>query len=154
MKRGSFHPATRLLGFAALLATGPLACERRAAEDQDLRWLSLEIDRPEVEPLAAEAPGQPLPDEDGMITFVFQVPRSFMTFVFGPRTPRPSNDPFATIAPPRLRAAQEELEKTGVRFAPGSFARYDPASSSLVVRQTPEEMDLVEYYFGHWRSIP
>ncbi|MEX2579759.1 MAG: Amuc_1098 family type IV pilus outer membrane protein [Verrucomicrobiales bacterium] len=40
--------------------------------------------------------------------------------------------------------ARSFLEQNGVVFSPGSLARYNPASSSLVVRNTPQQLETVE----------
>jgi len=149
MKRGSFQTATRLLGFAALLAIGPLACERRAAEEADLRWLSLEIDRPGYVPSAPPTFDPPTPDEDGMVRSAVLVPRRSM----GWRTVsevleemRASRRKHIDRLP--VPTTQEILERFGIHFGPGAFARYEPASSMVVVRQTPEQMELIEAYFS------
>ena len=40
--------------------------------------------------------------------------------------------------------AKDFLSASGVTFGPGSFAMYSPASSSLIVKNTQEQLDLVE----------
>lgn len=41
--------------------------------------------------------------------------------------------------------AKEYLESSGVPFPSGSFAQYVPAGSKLIVRNTPDAIDLVDY---------
>jgi len=151
------HRLTQAAAFCAGLALllGLAACGPPAAEEEASRWLSLEIERPETVPAPTDPvvpPAPPAPDEDGMLLATFPVPRSFMLPPVGARTsPESSASRRARIDPPKVRTAQERLESFGISFPPGTFARYDPASSTFVVRQTPELMELVEglLYFYH-----
>lgn len=46
------------------------------------------------------------------------------------------------------RTAKEMLENAGINFGPGASATYDPASNKLTVRNTPDQLELVEAYFS------
>jgi len=135
--------------YAALaLLLGLSACGRPTVEEEVSRWLSLEIERPEVVPAATEPSAPPALDADGMLlaTF-FPIPRTFISRGLDSGHPQ---DPFAIVQEgveaPRVTTAREVLETAGIHFDSGAFACYFPASSALVVRQTPEEMELVEAY--------
>jgi len=115
------------------------SCDR--SDRNAARWLDLEIVRPEV--TLVEPPAEPVPDVEGLITKVIRVPPTF--FFSAPSSP---NDPFADpeSRPRRLLDPQEVFEDAGIQFGPGAFVRADPRKSVLIIRQTPDQMDLVEAY--------
>lgn len=56
-------------------------------------------------------------------------------------------DPFRDLKPPTARkTAKEILENAGITFGEGSSAIYNPANSQLIVRNTQDQMELVEAY--------
>jgi general secretion pathway protein D len=48
--------------------------------------------------------------------------------------------------------ARQVLENAGITFAPGSTAIYNPGTSTLIVKNTPDQMDLVEAYINSIRT--
>ncbi len=85
----------------------------------------------QAEPKAADIPGLP--------TRVFRVPADFLS-----KGGTPARDPFASGLPAKPDA-QSVLKSLGISFAaPGSTATYSPDTSRLVVRNTQEQLDLVE----------
>lgn len=115
------------------------SCDR--SDHDAARWLDLEIVRPEV--TLVDPPAVPVPDAEGLITKVIRVPPTF--FYSAPSSP---SDPFADpdTRPRRLLAPQEVFEDAGIQFGPGAFIRADPSKSVLIIRQTPDQMELVEVY--------
>jgi hypothetical protein len=62
------------------------------------------------------------------------------------------------VVPPQFielsedRTAKTILEQAGISFLPGSSASYDMEKSQLIVRNTEEQMELVEAYVEALRS--
>jgi hypothetical protein len=87
---------------------------------------------------------------EGMFVQRFRIPPSFLTAGGGGSPASLSGDPFANVNPePRftIRAtAMDILKSVGVQFPPGSSANYLEATSELIVRNTPESLDLVSAY--------
>ncbi|QJE94652.1 hypothetical protein [Luteolibacter luteus] len=92
-------------------------------------------------------------DED-LFTKTFLVPPDFISSLGGSlRDPQddPFSDPFADspsgrmpeILAPRKNEI-EVLQSNGVKFPEGATARFDAATSTLVVRNTPTNLDLIE----------
>ena len=58
-----------------------------------------------------------------------------------------------------LRGAKDVLERAGVTFGPGSSAVYQPAESLLIVRNTVDQLELIEAYIdsgcqpGHEKQV-
>ena len=125
-----------MVAIAALL---PAACDR--PDSDAARWLDLEIVRPEV--AVVEPPKEPVPDADGLITKVITVPP---TFFFAPSSV--PGDPFAEpeATPGKIMSARKIFEKAGIQFGPGSSVTADTIKGLIVVRQTPDQMELVEAY--------
>ena len=104
-----------------------------------------------VEPQAVVILPISAPDTE-LYTNTYIVPPSFLSS--GPGNDggaAAAPDPFAAPAAagagagvPQRRTAKEVLESYGVTFGPGSSATYNPGSSTLIVRQTQDQMDLVE----------
>lgn len=119
------------------------SCDR---SDRDAaRWLDLEIVRPEIFAPASTVAQDPVPDADGMITKAFRVPP---TFFYSPLSSTDPADPFADpeSTPLRIVPPQELFEKAGITFGPDAFAVGQPEEGGILVRQTPEQMELVEAY--------
>lgn len=110
---------------------------------------------PDGPPQYAELPGELPP---GMIVRRFVVPPGFLS-----RDPRADSgpvDPFADLSAgePRfsIRAtAKDILERVGIPFPDGSSANYIASTSELVIRNLPENVQLVEAYLSSLReSVP
>ena len=93
------------------------------------------------------------PDAD-LHTNTYTVPPTFLiSGGQGGGGPAPVADPFA---PPDAGggggaiqgklSAREVLEKAGITFGQGATAIYNPTTSILIVKNTPDQMDLVEAY--------
>lgn len=79
------------------------------------------------------------PENPGLQTRVFRVPADFLS-----KGDTSAPDPFAS-GPPVKRDAVTVLKSLGISFAaPGSTVTYSPNTSRLVVRNTLEQLDLVE----------
>lgn len=87
----------------------------------------------------------------GLITKTYRVPPSFLSET-AMATDQASGDPFAAPADgkpatgtiqPRL-GAKAFLEKNGVSFTPGAAAQFNADTSTLIVRNTQDQLDLVE----------
>lgn len=92
---------------------------------------------------------------EGMIVRRFVVPPTFLSVAGGGGDS--GMDPFAAVpeSEPRftIRAtAQDILKSVGIFFPPGSSANYLRQSSTLVVRNTPEQIEMVESYIMSIRS--
>ena len=68
-------------------------------------------------------------------------------------------DPFAPDAgaagggPATVRpTAKQVLEKAGISFPPGATAIYNPGTSTLIVKNSPDQMELVEAYIDSIRT--
>ena len=104
-----------------------------------------------VEPHAVVVVPLSTPDSD-LYTNVYNVPPSFMTAASGGGgVGDHAADPFADPAdkgagPARRRSAKDILQEAGITFAPGSSVIYNPTTSQLIVRNTQDQMELVEAY--------
>ncbi len=59
----------------------------------------------------------------------------------------PLSDPFRSLRPATPRkTAKEVLTSAGITFGTGASAIYNPATSQLIVRNTQDQMELVEAY--------
>ncbi|MCB1233767.1 MAG: type II and III secretion system protein [Verrucomicrobiae bacterium] len=116
--------------------------------------LSLAQLKYKVEPHAVVVLPLSAPDKD-LFTNSYVVPPTFLSSGGGGAGDGGGGaapaDPFAApvaagnAGPPNVRrTAKEVLESYGVVFGPGSSATYQPASSQLIVRQTQDQMELVE----------
>lgn len=98
-------------------------------------------DLPAQEETAAEAE---------LYTNVYVVPPTFTQAFQGIDNPFTPNDPFAspdvalTPDPVKRHNAREILESYGISFPAGTSALYNPQTSQLIVRQTLDQMNLVE----------
>lgn len=84
----------------------------------------------------------------------FMVPSDFET-MSSPADDEPSVDPFSTAAtstdtprPVRHTAAQKILERQGIPFPPGTFARFLRGANEVVVRNLPHNLELVEQFMN------
>jgi general secretion pathway protein D len=91
------------------------------------------------------------PDSDAMITKTYKVPPNFINAGgAGAGDAGGAADPFADVAGgaattlQKKLTAEEFLKMNGVSFAPGASARFVSATSSLLVRNTQDQLDLVE----------
>ena len=135
----------RLRAAAALLSVVALlsACGDRAADEahsgsrgwEDLP--ALEIVRVDQATGETEPPSGPLIDDKGMTSIVVDVPPTFLS----------SHDSEASSGSRKPNQfATEILERAGVEFSPGAYARYDVGVSKLTVYNTPDQVDLVAAY--------
>ena len=96
-----------------------------------------------VDPPPTPAPPQ-VEESPALQTRVFRVPPDFLS-----KGEAPERDPFAS-GPPVKRDTVTVLKSLGIWFTtPGSTATYSPNTSRLVVRNTPEQLDLVESLVQH-----
>jgi general secretion pathway protein D len=104
-----------------------------------------------VEPFAVKVIPASAPEAE-MFTNVYVVPPTFLSTggegggaAAGPADP--FADPVAGGGGPAARAtAKSVLERAGITFAAGSSAIYNAATSQLIVRNTQDQMELVEAY--------
>jgi hypothetical protein len=91
----------------------------------------------------------------GMVLRSFRIPPTFLAASGGVGAPDAPADPFAPAAAapmlnePRISVritALEVLKAQGIPFPPGSSANFTPSTGELLVRNTPENMALVEEY--------
>jgi hypothetical protein len=116
-------------------------------------WIEAEGET--VLPAPAEIPA-PTPDltlTPGMMVKTFKVPPDFLS-IRGRRENRMVADPFAA-APASGEAAftvrmtaEEILKSEGIPFPEGASATFNPASGKLVVRNTPENIEMVQVFIG------
>ncbi|MDF1851452.1 MAG: hypothetical protein P1U85_11505 [Verrucomicrobiales bacterium] len=104
---------------------------------------------PEFEQVAEEIP-------EGMIVRRYTIPPTFMS-TMGSSGGGAAADPFAdpVASEPRfmIRAtAKDILQSAGISFPEGSSANYIRQSSTLVIRNTPEQIQLVEAYIMSLRG--
>lgn len=83
-----------------------------------------------------------------LVTKKYRVPPGFIPAapVTGAEMPAPGS-PREEVLEPRIGSrtnALEYLQSQGVTFPPGAFAQYVPASSELIVRNTPDAIDLID----------
>lgn len=102
-----------------------------------------------VEPNAVLVVPLSAPDTD-LFTNTYVVPPTFMS-ASSEHDETGVSDPFAASAtngsgPARRRTAKDILTDAGVIFAPGASAVYDPKTSTLIIRNTQDQMELVEAY--------
>lgn len=89
-----------------------------------------------------------------MFNRTYRVPPDFLTQAGVNAAPAPAagNDPFATPAPGAASGlatrptAQVVLTQQGITFPEGASASFTPATSTLVVRNTQPNLDLIEAY--------
>lgn len=76
-----------------------------------------------------------------LYTNVYVVPPTFL------HSEAPLNDPFKSLRPaPQRKTAKQILAQAGLTFGEGASAIYNPATSQLIVRNTQDQMELVEAY--------
>lgn len=105
-----------------------------------------------VEPFAVKVVPISTPDAD-LFTNVYVVPPTFLSTDGGGGGGAAAADPFADpvaagggAGPGSRRSAKEILESAGISFAGGASAIYNKSSSQLIVRNTQDQMELVEAY--------
>lgn len=92
----------------------------------------------------------------------FSIPQDFLSIGSADQASSPA-DPFAAqpFAPadtpsepqfPRAKSAQELLAEQGIPFPQGTNAVFDSATSTLVVRNTPENLQLIESFVDSIRG--
>ncbi|WP_193213955.1 hypothetical protein [Luteolibacter marinus] len=90
-------------------------------------------------------------DED-LFTRSFRVPPDFLSKLAGGAAWADPNDPFApdegSTLPVPHKSEVELLKDNGVKFPEGSSAKYFRGSSTLLVRNTPTNLDLIEQITG------
>lgn len=108
-----------------------------------------------VEPMPAAAAQPPADLPEGMIQRRFRLPPDFLSASGGDGTPAAPADPFAPAPAsnlpddPRMTSritALEVLHAQGIPFPPGSSANFNPATGELLVRNTPENMALIDAF--------
>jgi len=113
-----------------------------------------------VEPQAVLVVPLSTPDAD-LFTNSYVVPPTFQSMGDGggaggaPAVADPFADPPAAGGggiTGRRRGAKEILEAAGITFGTGASAIYNPATSQLIVRNTAEQMELVEAYIDSIRT--
>ncbi|MFO1482139.1 MAG: hypothetical protein U1F71_02135 [Verrucomicrobiaceae bacterium] len=106
--------------------------------------------------------GEPiLPDPKAWNIKIFKVPPDFLSIGGGDGNTPPA-DPFAAGSvsqagdkPIARKTAKQILEAQGITFPDGATAVFNPSSSTLLVKNTNENLDLVEAYTEwHCRSRP
>ncbi|MEC5126271.1 Amuc_1098 family type IV pilus outer membrane protein [Verrucomicrobiales bacterium BCK34] len=108
-----------------------------------------------VEPHAVVVIPLSQPDAD-LFTNTYVVPPTFLSMADGGGGGGGGGaaaDPFADPGdaggggiPNRRKTAKEILESAGISFSTGASAIYNPATSQLIVRNTQDQMELVEAY--------
>ena len=89
-------------------------------------------------------------DESDVYTNTFVVPPTFLNVDAG----RKLHDPYAALKPRQPRkTAKEILSNAGVTFGVGASAVYHPATSHLIVRNTQDQMELVEAYIESIKKV-
>lgn len=108
-----------------------------------------------VEKTPTAPPPEPPGATKGIITRSFHITEDLLTM--GDAAPPPAADPFAAGgAAPMMNEARltvritavEILKSKGIPFPEGSSANYKPSTGELLVRNTPENMLLVENYIS------
>lgn len=85
-----------------------------------------------------------------IISRTYRVPPDFISSAPAAGAPQASTDPFAANATPttapqlRRLGAKEFLESQGVSFPEGTGASYNPSSSTLIVRNSAKNLELVD----------
>lgn len=89
----------------------------------------------------------------GMLVRRYRVPRDFETMGAAGGAPAAPADPFASGAAPmneptfmRRVTVEDILKSQGIPFPPGASANFLHTTSELVVRNLPENLDLVQVY--------
>lgn len=109
-----------------------------------------------VEPFAVKVVPISTPDAD-LFTNVYVVPPTFLSTEGGgggggaAAPADPFADPVAaggSTGPASRPTAKSILEKAGISFAGGASAIYNAATSQLIVRNTQDQMELVEAYIA------
>ncbi len=96
------------------------------------------------------------PDQE-LFTNQYTVPPTFISSSAGGGGGGGPVDPFAAPEPdagPALvkKTAKEVLEGAGISFPPGATAIFNAATSTLIVKNTPDQMELVEAYIESIRG--
>ena len=114
-----------------------------------------------VEPFAVKVVPISTPDAD-LFTNVYVVPPTFLSADSGGGAAAGGGgggDPFADpvaagggAGPSTRRGAKEILESAGISFAGGASAVYNKSTSQLIVRNTSDQMELIEAYIESLQS--
>jgi len=79
---------------------------------------------------------------------VYLRPSASESNVMNVRTFLAPNGFFSTSTDTTAPSVQKTLESKGIKFPPGASATFIPQSNKLVVRNTPEQLDLIQKLFG------
>ncbi len=106
------------------------------------------IQKPPTEAPQEEAVELPAKFEPEMFTTVYVVPPGFLNPELGPVGGwKPKSQTLEERYQPKEPVtAKSVLEKAGVTFGSGASAIYNPATGKLIVRNTQDQMELVEAY--------
>lgn len=107
---------------------------------------------PQFEELEGDLP-------QGMIVRRFRVPPNAITNAYSNRGDDGASDPFASFGPAEPRfsvaaTAKDLLVASGVPFPEGASANYMTATGELVIRNTPENIELVEAFLDTSEDLP
>ena len=96
-------------------------------------------------------------DNQRLETRVYKVPSDFLTRELQhgeTAVGQPIDDPFATTTPGRAeRRRPNILESKGIYFPEGASAVFSPANSTLIVRNTPQNLSKVEAYLDELAKL-
>ena len=88
--------------------------------------------------------GSTLSTAEGLYTYKFLVPPTFLSGDVDPYAGQPS----VLVR----RTAKEVLEKAGITFPPGSTAIYNPGTSTLIVKNSLDQVELIDAYVDSIRG--
>jgi len=111
-----------------------------------------------VDPQAVYVVPLSTPDQD-LYTRVYKVPPTFLSSSFADGGGAAAADPFAAPVESQgaitaRRTAKDILEDAGITFGPGSTAVFNQETGQLIVRNTTDQMELVEAYNDSLASGP
>lgn len=94
---------------------------------------------------------KPKPVSVDLYTVSYKVPPTFLSYRSGNDTGTATADPFAepdrgNLSARDLHTPKSILESAGVTFSAGASAVYNPSSGTMVVRNTRDQLDLVEAF--------
>lgn len=129
------------------LANAPLEAVLKYAAEQVQMKYRIDSYAISIVPMSAA-------DDKVLVTQTYPVPPGFISGTAGGAAPGGAAggapDPFAAPAPAggatlvRRVSAEEFLKQSGVNFPEGSSASFNPVNSTLIVRNTPDALNLIE----------